>query len=139
MLGKTSLGVAQNRTRPIFSSGPGHLPYLSVHDFWKIKFEISGLTNLNFNLQKSILKLTFAGYTSSKNSLQNRVCLIWFFQLDFSKINYRWIGRLWYKDTWTQLQFNVHKSVKRYQFIVMDSANFKFMLLHFETSLCWCI
>ena len=73
-----------------------YTPYPFVLDFWKIKFEKSISTNWIFNLQKSILKLIFAGCTSSKNPVWNTV----FFQLDFSKIKYRWIGRLNIKYTW---------------------------------------
>ena len=36
-------------------------PYSSVLDFQNSKFEKLSLTNWNFNLQKSISKLTFAG------------------------------------------------------------------------------
>ena len=39
------------------------------------------------SLQKSILKLIFAGYTGSENSIWNRQT--WFFQLDFLEIKYR--------------------------------------------------
>ena len=60
-------------------------PYPSVHDFWKIKFEKSSLTNWVFNMQKSISKLIFAGYTGSKNPVRNRL-KIKFFELDFSKL-----------------------------------------------------
>ena len=38
-----------------------------------------------FSLQKSILKLIFAGYTGSKNSVRNRL-KIQFAELDFSKL-----------------------------------------------------
>ena len=38
-----------------------------------------------FNLQKSISKLIFAGYTSSKNPVQNRL-KIQFVELDFSNL-----------------------------------------------------
>ena len=41
-------------------------PYPSVFDFWKVKIEKLSSTNWIFNLQKSILKLIFAGYTGSK-------------------------------------------------------------------------
>ena len=47
--------------------------------------------NWIFNLQKSISKLIFAGYTGSKNQVWNRL-KIQFVELDFSKIKYRWIG-----------------------------------------------
>ena len=39
-------------------------PYPSVHDFWKIKFEKSSPIYWICNLQKSISKLIFAGYTT---------------------------------------------------------------------------
>ena len=42
-------------------------------------------TNWIFSLQKSILKLIFAGYTGSKNSVQNRL-KIQFVELDLSKL-----------------------------------------------------
>ena len=48
------------------------MPYPSVLDFWKIKFENSSSTNWIFNLQKSISKLIFAGYTGSKNQVRTR-------------------------------------------------------------------
>ena len=57
----------------------------SVLDFWKIKFEKSSSTNWIFSLQKSILKLIFAGYTGSKNQVRNRL-KIQFVELDFSKL-----------------------------------------------------
>ena len=60
-------------------------PYPSVLDFWKIKFEKSSSTNWIFNLQKSISKLIFAGYTGSKNPVRNRL-KIQFVELDFSKL-----------------------------------------------------
>jgi hypothetical protein len=41
--------------------------------------------NWIFNLQKSILKLIFAGYTGSKNPVRNRL-KIQFFELDFSNL-----------------------------------------------------
>ena len=40
---------------------------------------------LDFTLQKSILKLIFAGYTGSRNPVQNRL-KIQFVELDFSKM-----------------------------------------------------
>ena len=54
-------------------------------DFWKIKFEKSSYMNWIFNLQKSILKLIFAGYTGSKNPVWNRL-KIQFVELDFSNL-----------------------------------------------------
>jgi hypothetical protein len=42
-------------------------------------------TNWIFSLQKSILKLIFAGYTGSKNQVRNRQ-KIQFVELDFSKL-----------------------------------------------------
>jgi hypothetical protein len=62
-------------------------PYPSVLDFLKIKFD-----KLDFNLQKSISKLIFAGYAGSKNPVRNRL-KIQFVELDFSKIKYRLKGR----------------------------------------------
>ena len=62
--------------------------YPSVLDFWEIKFEKSSSRNWTFTLKKSFLKLIFSGYTSSKNP----VLRVWFFQIDFSKVKYRWIG-----------------------------------------------
>ena len=44
----------------------GITPYPFVLDFWKIKFEKSSSMNWIFNVQKSIPKLIFAGYTGSK-------------------------------------------------------------------------
>ena len=49
------------------------------------KFEKSSSTNWIFNLQQSILKLVFAGYTGSKNPVQNRL-KIQFVELDFSNL-----------------------------------------------------
>ena len=48
-------------------------------------FEKSSSTNWILNLQKSILKLIFAGYTGSKNPVWNRL-KIQFVELDFSKL-----------------------------------------------------
>ena len=45
-------------------------------------FEKSSLTDWISNLQKSILKLIFAGYTGSKNPVRNRL-KIQFIELDF--------------------------------------------------------
>ena len=45
--------------------------YPSVLDFSNIEFEKSSSTNRIFNLQKSILKQIFAGYTGSKNPVPN--------------------------------------------------------------------
>ena len=61
--------------------------------------EKSGLTEWIFNLQTSILKLIFAGYTGSKNPVRNRL-KIWFMVLDFSnlilqKIKYRSTGGMY--------------------------------------------
>ena len=50
---------------------------------------IFNFTNWNFSLQKSILKLIFAGYTGSEKQVRNSVCRTWFFQIDFSEIKYR--------------------------------------------------
>ena len=61
------------------------LPYPSLLDFWKIKFEKSSATNWIFNLQKSISKLIFAGYTGSKNPVRSRR-KIQFVELDFSNL-----------------------------------------------------
>ena len=60
-------------------------PCWSVLKFWKINLEKSSSTNWNFSLQKSISKLIFAGYTGSKNQVQNRL-KIHFIELDFSKL-----------------------------------------------------
>ena len=60
-------------------------PYWSVLDFWKIKLEKSSSTDCLFSLQKSISKLIFAGYTGSKNPVQNRL-KIQFVILFFSKL-----------------------------------------------------
>jgi len=60
-------------------------PCWSVLEFWKIKLEKSILTNWIFSLQKSILKLIFAGYTFSKNQVWNRL-KIRSVELDFSKL-----------------------------------------------------
>ena len=62
-----------------------HLPYPSVLDFWKSKFEKSSMTNWIFNLQKSISKLIFAGYTGSKNPVRNRL-KVQSVELDFSNL-----------------------------------------------------
>ena len=51
--------------------------YPSVLDFWKIKIEKLSSTNW-----------IFASYTGIKNPVRRT----WFFQHDFSKIKYRWIG-----------------------------------------------
>ena len=67
-------------------------PYPSVLDCWKIKFEKSSSTNWIFNLQQSISKLIFAGYTGSENPVWKRIKFK-FVELDFSRIKYRWIGR----------------------------------------------
>jgi hypothetical protein len=48
-------------------------------------FEKSSLTNCIFNLQKSILKWIFAGYTGSKNPVGNRL-KIQCIELDFSRL-----------------------------------------------------
>ena len=64
-------------------SRPIHL-YLLIFE----KSEKSSSTNWIFNLQKSISKLIFAGYTGSKNPVRNRL-KIQFVELDFSKIKYR--------------------------------------------------
>ena len=53
-------------------------PNPSVLDFWKIKFEKSCFTNWIFNLQKSIFKLIFLGYTDAVK--------IQFVELDFSNL-----------------------------------------------------
>ena len=50
--------------------------YPSVLDFWKIKFEKFSLTNGISNLQKSISKLIFAGYTCSKNQVGNWIKIL---------------------------------------------------------------
>ena len=54
---------------------------------WFLKNQVvkSSLTNWIFSLQKSILKLIFAGYTSSKNPVRNRQ-KIQFIEHDFSKL-----------------------------------------------------
>ena len=57
-------------------------PCWSVFEFWKIKLENSNLKNWIFSLQKSILKLIFADYTGSKNSVSNRL-KIQFIKLDY--------------------------------------------------------
>jgi hypothetical protein len=46
------------------------------------------------------LKLIFAGYTGSKNPVQNMliknpVCQTWFFQMDSSEIKYRTTRGMW--------------------------------------------
>ena len=53
--------------------GPGNtnMPFSSVIVFLRIKYEKSNLNNWILNLQKSISKLIFAGYTGSKKS--NRI------------------------------------------------------------------
>ena len=56
----------------------------------KIKLEKSSSTNWIFSLQ-SISKLIFAGYTTSKNQVPNRV-KIQLVELDFSEIKYRSTG-----------------------------------------------
>ena len=66
-------------------NGLGFTPYPSVLNFWKIQFEKSSSTNWIFNLQKSISKLIFAGYTGSKNPVRNRL-KIQFVELDFSNL-----------------------------------------------------
>ena len=53
--------------------------------FWKINLEKSSSTNWILNLQKSISKLIFAGYTGSKNPVQNKL-KIQFVELDFSNL-----------------------------------------------------
>ena len=60
-------------------------PCWSVLEFWKIKLDKSSSTNWIFSLQKSILKMIFAGYTGSKNPVWNRL-KIQFIKLDFSKL-----------------------------------------------------
>ena len=57
-------------------------------DFWKIKFEKSSLTNWIFNLQKLISKLSFSGYTGSKNTIRNRLKIL-FVEHDFKFLNWR--------------------------------------------------
>jgi len=59
------------------------MAYPPVLDFSNLIFEIT--TNWISNLQKSISKFIFAGYTGSKNrKVQNRL-KIQFVKLDFSK------------------------------------------------------
>ena len=65
------------------------MPYSSELDFWKSKFENSSSTNWIFNLQKSISKMIFAGYTGSKSPVQNRL-KIQFVKHDFSKLIFRY-------------------------------------------------
>ena len=60
-------------------------PYPSILDFWKIKFKKSNSTNWIFDLKKSISKLIFAGYTCSKNPVQNGLKLQ-FVDIDFSNL-----------------------------------------------------
>ena len=48
-------------------------PCWSVLEVGKFKLEKLSLTNWIFNLQKSISKLIFAGYTGSKNPVRNRL------------------------------------------------------------------
>ena len=57
--------------------------YTPIHMYFI--FEKSSSTNWFFNLQKSISKLIFAGYTGSKNPVRNRL-KIQFVELDFSKL-----------------------------------------------------
>ena len=72
--------------KPVQHSRPQALtPCWSVIDFWKNKFEKSSSTNWIFNLQKSILKLIFVGYTGSKNTFRNRL-KIQLVKLDFSNL-----------------------------------------------------
>ena len=62
-----------------------------MHYLFYLIFEKSSSTKWMFNMQKSISKLIFAGYTGSKNPVRNRLKKQ-FIELDFSKIKYRWIG-----------------------------------------------
>ena len=76
-------------------------PYPSLLDFWKIKFKKSSWKSWIFKLKNSISKLFFAGYKGSINQVWNRtknpVSQNWLFQIDFSEINYRWMGWIfWY-------------------------------------------
>ena len=59
--------------------------YPSLLDFWKVKFEKLSSTNWIFDLQESILRLIFAGYTGSKNSVRNRQLG----ELDFSNLTFQ--------------------------------------------------
>ena len=52
-------------------TGNTNMPFSSVIVFLRIKYEKSNLNNWILNLQKSISKLIFAGYTGSKKS--NRI------------------------------------------------------------------
>ena len=75
-------------------------PCWSVLEFKKkIKLENSSSMNWIFSLQKSIWKLIFASYTGSKKSslkkTKNPVRKTWFFQIDFSEIQYRSTGGKW--------------------------------------------
>ena len=81
----SSLYYATQIYLDVFSVQTCLTPCWSVLEFWKIKLEKSSSTNWIFNLQKSISKLIFAGYTGSKNPVQNRL-KIQFVDLDFSKL-----------------------------------------------------
>jgi hypothetical protein len=58
-------------------------------------FEKPSSTNWIFNLQKSISKLIFAGYTGSKNPVRN-IIKIQFLELDFSNLIFQ---KIRYKST----------------------------------------
>ena len=75
---------------------PVDLYLISEKSIWKNQVQQTGFLvyfELNFyclcSLQKSILKLIFAGYTGSEKQVRNSVCRTWFFQIDFSEIKYR--------------------------------------------------
>ena len=69
-------------------------PYPSVHDFCNIKLEKSSSTNW------MIFSLFHTGFLLPEQPAKINfeidfypVCWTWFFQLDFLKIKYRWIGQ----------------------------------------------
>ena len=112
---------ATSKPRSSFSSQPkseeANALYICTwflkNQVWEIKFEKSSSTNWIFNLQKSISKLIFAGYTGSKNSVWNRL-KIQFIELDFSNLVFQkykvQINRATVKNSWI-LFFKSHKPV----------------------------
>ena len=74
-------------------------------------FEKSSSSNWISNLQKSISKLIFAGYTGSKNPVRNRL-KIQFVQLDFSRLIFHSV----------QVVFGVEKLAEKYHLAPSSSV-----------------
>ena len=119
---------AVNIKRPI------HLYLIFEKSSWKNQVRRTGFLvyfKLDFyslcSLQKSISKLIFAGYTGSKNPVRRT----WFFQLNFSKIKCRWIGRKREKN-WSPSPFNwaqfCNFYVVPYMIKVIKIAKFIFLM-----------